>query len=221
MRKNLLNFCENIKINFNNIDILKQSLIHKSYDAKFNNEKLEFLGDRVLGLILSKKLLIKFPKEKEGTIDKKFANLVNKKVCAEIGNSLNIKKYMLLGSSYQGASRSDEKIISDSLEALIGAIFLDQGIDTAEKFILNYWKDYIDKSDKTLIDSKTQLQEYTLKKFKVLPKYKMNKQVGPQHDPVFKVEVQIPNSRRYSATGNSKKKAQQNAAKKLLNDLKV
>ncbi len=221
MRKNLINFCENIKINFNNIDILKQSLIHKSYDAKFNNEKLEFLGDRVLGLILSKTLLKKFPKEKEGSIDKKFANLVNKKVCAEIGNSLNIKKYMLLGSSYQGASRSDEKIISDSLEALIGAIFLDQGIDSAEKFILNYWRDYIDKSDKTLIDSKTQLQEYTLKKFKVLPKYKMNKQVGPQHDPVFKVEVQIPNSRRYSATGNSKKKAQQNAAKKLLNDLKV
>ena len=221
MRKNLINFCEKIKINFNNIDILKQSLIHKSYDAKFNNEKLEFLGDRVLGLILSKTLLKKFPKEKEGSIDKKFANLVNKKVCAEIGNSLNIKKYMLLGSSYQGASRSDEKIISDSLEALIGAIFLDQGIDSAEKFILNYWRDYIDKSDKTFIDSKTQLQEYTLKKFKVLPKYKMNKQVGPQHDPVFKVEVQIPNSRRYSATGNSKKKAQQNAAKKLLNDLKV
>ena len=205
MRKNLINFCENIKINFNNIDILKQSLIHKSYDAKFNNEKLEFLGDRVLGLILSKTLLKKFPKEKEGSIDKKFANLVNKKVCAEIGNSLNIKKYMLLGSSYQGASRSDEKIISDSLEALIGAIFLDQGIDSAEKFILNYWRDYIDKSDKTLIDSKTQLQEYTLKKFKVLPKYKMNKQVGPQYDPVFKAEVQIPNSRRYSATEIPKK----------------
>ena len=221
MKNNVVNFAEKIKIKFNDLDILKQSLIHKSYDNDFNNEKLEFLGDRVLGLVLSKTLLNKYPNEKEGIIDKKFANLVNKKICARIANSLNIKKYMFLGLSYKGVNRSDEKITSDGLEALIGAIYLDQGIEASEKFILNNWKDYINKSEKTLIDAKTKLQEYSLKKYKVLPKYKMQKQAGPQHSPIFKVDVQIPNSKKYSASGNSKKDAQQNAAKKLLFDLKV
>jgi len=210
-----------IKIKFNNVLILKKSLVHKSFDSNNNNEKLEFLGDRVLGLILSKKLLDIYPEEKEGIIDKKFANLVNKKTCTEIGKDLNIKKYMFLGESYKGMKRSDEKIISDCLEALIGAIFLDRGIDISEKFILKHWENFLKESNFTLIDSKTKLQEYSLKKYKKLPLYKMSKQTGPQHSPIFKVEVQIPESENFSANGKSKKDAQQNAAKKLLNSLKI
>ena len=151
-----------IKIKFNNVLILKKSLVHKSFDSNNNNEKLEFLGDRVLGLILSKKLLDIYPEEKEGIIDKKFANLVNKKTCTEIGKDLNIKKYMFLGESYKGMKRSDEKIISDCLEALIGAIFLDRGIDISEKFILKHWENFLKESNFTLIDSKTKLQETNL-----------------------------------------------------------
>ena len=176
---------------------------------------------QVLGLIISKKLIQIYPNEKEGIIDKKFANLVNKKTCAEVASSLNLKPYMSLGDSYKGQKKSDEKIISDCIEALIGSIFLDSGLRNAEKFVLLFWKDFLNKSEFTIIDSKTKLQEYTLKKFKILPLYTAYNQSGPQHNPIFKVDVQIPNSKKYSATGNSKKKAQQNAANKLLKYLKI
>ena len=128
-----------INIKFTNLNLLDQSLIHKSFNNNSNNEKLEFLGDRVLGLVLSKTLLKIYPNEKEGIIDKKLANLVKKKTCAEIARNLEIKRFMLLGGSYKTLKRSDEKIISDCLEALIGAIYMDKGIEIAEVFILKYW----------------------------------------------------------------------------------
>tara|TARA_B100000780_G_scaffold208761_1_gene148860 strand:- start:242 stop:907 length:666 start_codon:yes stop_codon:yes gene_type:complete len=212
---------QKINIKFKDQELLKKSLIHKSHDSTNNNEKLEFLGDRVLGLVLAKTLVKIYPEEKEGVIDKKFANLVNKKTCLLIAKKIELKKYMITGNSYKGLSRSDDKIISDGLEALLGAIYLDQGITIVEKFILNLWGDFLDKSSITKIDAKTQLQEHSLKKYKMLPLYKINKQSGPQHSPVFKVEVQIKSSKKYFASGTSKKDAQQNAAQKLLTDLKI
>ena len=210
-----------IKYTFKESSLLKVSLTHKSYDNKKNNEKLEFLGDRVLALVISQKLLEKFPEEKEGIIDKKFANLVNKKTCSLIGKKLNLKQYLYLGSSHKNLERSADKIIGDCLEAIVGAIYLDGGLKSAEKFILNFWNFYLDKSVITLIDSKTQLQEFSLKKFKVLPKYFFQKKKGPQHNPIFKTEVQIPNSKKIFGSGSSKKNAQQNAAYKLLKILKI
>ena len=210
-----------IKIKFNDAELLKLCLTHKSYDAYKNNEKLEFLGDRVLGLVLSKTLLTNYPLEKEGIIDKKFANLVNKKTCAQIANEINIGKFMLLGDSYKRSTKLNDKIISDGLEALIGGIYLDRDLNEAEKFILRYWKIFLDKSGITYIDAKTQLQEYSLKKYKELPKYKLYKESGPKHKPTFKVEVNIPNSKKFTANGGTKKDAQQNAAKKLLDELKI
>ena len=210
-----------IKIRFNNIALLKQSLIHKSFNNIDNNEKLEFLGDRVLGLIIAQKLIEIYPNDKEGIIDKKYANLVNKKICAKIANSINLKKYMTLGLSYKGFVRSDEKILSDGLEALIGAIYVDTGIKSAEKFVLKYWNSFLENSVFTPVDSKTKLQEFTLKKYKILPTYKLHKESGPKHNPIFKIEVQIPGSKIYSGIGDSKKKAQQNAASKLLRSLKI
>ena len=212
---------QKINIKFKDQEILKKSLVHKSHDNINNNEKLEFLGDRVLGLILSKTLLKIYPEEKEGVIDKKFANLVNKKTCLSIAKKIELKKFIITGNSYKGLTRSDDKIAGDALEALLGAIYLDQGIVVVEKFILSYWADFLNKSLITRIDAKTQLQEYSLKKYKTLPVYKINKQSGPQHSPVFKVEVEIKGSKKYFAFGTSKKNAQQNAAKKLLIDLKI
>jgi len=212
---------QRINIKFKDQELLKKSLIHKSLNSEHNNEKLEFLGDRVLGLVLAKTLLKIYPNEKEGVIDKKFANLVNKKTCLLIAKKLELKKFITTGGSYKGLSRSDDKIISDGLEALLGAIFLDQGINVVEKFILNTWGEFLEKSLVTKIDAKTQLQEYSLKKYKVLPVYKINKQSGPQHSPVFKVEVQIKDSKKFYASGTSKKDAQQNAAQKLLHELKI
>ena len=212
---------QKINIRFKDQELLKKALTHKSYNNIHNNEKLEFLGDRVLGLVLAKTLLKIYPEEKEGVIDKKFANLVNKKTCLLIAKKIELKKYITTGNSYKGLSRADGKIIGDGLEALLGAIYLDQGIIIVEKFILNLWDDFLDKSSITKIDAKTQLQEYSLKKYKTLPVYKINKQSGPQHSPIFKVEVQVKDSKKYFASGSSKKDAQQNAAQKLLTDLKI
>ena len=219
------NSCKQLEMilnhNFKNSKLLEQSLTHKSFDNEHNNEKLEFLGDRVLGLIISKKLIEIYPEEKEGIIDKKFANLVNKKTCSNIAKKLNIKKFMFLGPSHKSLERSADKIMGDCLEALIGAIYLDGGLKSAERFVFNFWKKYLENSILPLIDAKTQLQEHSLKKFKELPKYTFYKKTGPQHKPVFKTDVQIPNSKKIVGIGTSKKNAQQNAASKLLRSLKI
>ncbi len=210
-----------IRYNFKDKSILHKALTHKSYDNKNNNEKLEFLGDRVLGLIISKKLLEKYPDEKEGIIDKKFANLVNKRTCLNVAKKLNLKKFLYLGKSNINLERSLDKILSDCLEAIIGSIYLDGGLKSSEKFILSFWDTFIDQSIVTLIDSKTKLQEFSLKKYKQLPKYTFFKKSGPQHKPVFKTIVEIPESKKISGTGSSKKNAQQNAASKLIRILNI
>ena len=221
MEKKIKEFEKIIKYNFKKSTLLEKALTHKSLDNNINNEKLEFLGDRVLGLVISEKLLNKFPDEKEGIIDKKFANLVNKKTCLLIAKKINLKKFILLGSSHKKLERSADKINSDCLEAIVGAIYLDGGFKSVEKFILTFWEEYLLKSTITMIDSKTKLQEFSLKKFKELPKYIFFKKTGPQHRPLFKTEVQIPNSKKIVGIGSSKKNAQQNAAAKLLKILNI
>ena len=221
MEKKIKELEKIIKYNFKKPSLLVKALTHKSFDNKINNEKLEFLGDRVLGLIISEKLLDKYPDDNEGIIDKKFANLVNKKTCVLIAKKINLKKFILLGSSHKKLQRTADKISSDCLEAIVGAIYIDGGLKSAEKFILIFWEEYLLKSSITLIDSKTKLQEFSLKKFKELPKYIFFKKTGPQHRPLFKTEVQIPNSKKIVGVGSSKKNAQQNAAEKLLKILNI
>ena len=111
MKKKINNFSTIINIKFKDEVLLRKSLTHKSFDKINNNEILEFLGDRVLGLIISKYLMNKFPDDKEGVLDKKFANLVNKKTCGKVGKKLNLRNFMFLGDSYKKADKSDEKII--------------------------------------------------------------------------------------------------------------
>ena len=216
MNKSLSNLQTKIKLKFKNNSLLKKAITHKSYDPVDNYEKLEFLGDRVLGLIISKKLLAMYPKEREGSLDKKLASLVNKNRCYEIGKSLKLEKYILVGNSNINKTKIENKIISDCCEALIGAIYLDQGLEVVENFILKIWKVHLKFSDVTFVDSKTKLQEYSLKKFKVLPIYKLLDNSGPRHKPIFKVGVRLQNSKMVNATGNSKKDAQQKAATLLL-----
>ena len=221
MEKKIKKLEKILKYNFKKISLLEKALTHKSFNNDINNEKLEFLGDRVLGLVISQKLLDKYPNEKEGIIDKKFANLVNKKTCLQIAKKINLKRFISLGSSHKKIERTADKISSDCLEAIVGAIYLDGGLKSAEKFIFIFWDEYLLKSAITLIDSKTKLQEFSLKKFKELPKYVFFKKTGPQHRPVFKTEVQIPNSKKIIGIGSSKKNAQQNAAAKLLKILNI
>jgi len=212
MKINSTNLEKKLKFKFTDPKILIKSLTHKSYDSKNNNEKIEFLGDRVLGLIIAKKLLEIYPKEKEGILDKKFASLVNKKKCLEIAKKIELEKYILIFNPKSKKIIIEDKIIADCLEALIGAIYLDKGLNFTEKFILNIWSEHITASIVTQIDAKTKLQEYSLKVFKVLPIYKLISNTGPRHKPLFKVAVKLKNTKFFTGLGASKKDAEQNAA---------
>ena len=212
MKLNYVNLEKKLRLNFNDKKILIKSLTHKSYDSIKNNEKIEFLGDRVLGLVIAKKLLEIYPDENEGILDKKFASLVNKKKCLEIAKKIELEKYIQVFNPKNKKIKIEDKVISDCLEALIGAIYLDKGLFISEKFVLNLWKEDINASIITQIDAKTKLQEYSLKTFKVLPTYKLISNTGPRHKPIFKVCVKLKNTKFFNAQGNSKKDAEQNAA---------
>ena len=219
MKINYQNLEKKIKISFKDKSLLVKSLTHKSYDKKNNNEKIEFLGDRVLGLVMAKKLLEIYPNEKEGILDKKFASLVNKKTCLEIAKKIELDKYILTFNLRNKKNLIEDKVLSDSCEALIGSIYLDQGFQIVEKVILNLWSDHIKKSIVTHIDAKTKLQEFSLKKFKKLPVYKVISNTGPKHKPLFKVGVKLHDTKFYVSQGKSKKDAEQNAAVLCLNDI--
>ena len=205
MNINLNELEKKIKINFKNKDLLLRSLTHKSFNKENNYEKLEFLGDRVLGLIISKKLIEIYPNEKEGILDKKFASLVNKKTCLEIARKIELHRYILTFNMKDKKKVIEDKVLADSLEALIGSIYLEKGFNSTEKVILNLWSNHIKDSVITQIDAKTKLQEYSLKKFKKLPLYKLISNTGPRHKPLFRVGVKLIDTKLFVAEGKSKK----------------
>ena len=219
MENKLKKLQEVLKVKFKNADLFLQAITHKSFNSINNYEKFEFLGDRILGFVISKKLIELYPDEKEGILDKKLASLVNKNKCLEVAKNIGLEKFILIGNK-STKSIIENKIIADSIEALIGAIYYDKGFDISEKFILRMWKNFINLSEKTIIDSKTKLQEYSLKKFKSLPIYKLVSISGPKHKPNFTISVKIKDTKIFEGSGDSKKKAEQVAAKKLLDSIK-
>ena len=218
---NINNFEKDLKIKFKNKSLLTKALTHKSSNQNINNEKLEFLGDRVLGLVLSKKLFDLYPEEDEGILDKKFAGLVNRKICCEVGWSIGLQKYVILGNKKKKINKNDEKIISDCCEALIGALYIDRGFDYVSDFILKIWKKNIKSSIVTVLDSKTKLQEHSLKYYKKLPLYRVVSSQGPKHNPTYKISVSIVGSKQFIGIGNSKQQAEQDGAYKLLKEKKI
>tara|TARA_B100000963_G_C22483572_1_gene605827 strand:- start:131 stop:793 length:663 start_codon:yes stop_codon:yes gene_type:complete len=220
VKKKLKKLEDRISYAFKNKDLLLTAFTHKSSNPEDNYEKLEFLGDRVLGIVISKKLLELYPDEKVGSLDKKFASLVNKDRCLEIGKSLKIENFINVGKKNTKTIKIENKIISDCCEALIGAILLDSNLDQAKKFILKNWAPHLISSFENVVDAKTELQEYSLKMFKMLPVYKLISNTGPRHKPTFKVGVKIKNTSFIYSTGSSKQKAEQSAATELLRSLK-
>ena len=216
--KNILTLEKILRVKFKDKSILIKSLTHKGYSNN-NNEKLEFLGDRVVGLILSKKLYDLYPDESEGTLDKRFSKLVNKKTFYEISKKIKLNNFLFLRKSSKGGQAINKNIVSDACEALIGAIFLDLGYDIAKEVILRLWKNHLFESNITIVDSKTKLQEYSLKKYQKLPIYKLENKTGPNHYPVFKISVKLNNSKKYYGIGLSKQDAEQKAADKILKNL--
>ena len=219
--KNTFKYKTFLKISFKDKTLIESALTHKSANKKNNNEKLEFLGDRVIGLVLSKKLFDLYPNETEGVLDKRFATLVKKKTCSDVAWNLGLQNLIITGSQKVKITKKDEKILSDCCEAVIGAIFIDKGFDFVKKFILNAWKTNIEKSDITILDSKTKLQEYSLKRFKKLPFYRLVNSTGPRHNPLYKISVSITGSKSFVGTGRSKQEAEQDGAHKLLNNLDI
>ena len=219
--KNIKKFEKKLNINLKNKSLLIEALTHKSSNILKNNEKLEFLGDRVIGLVLAKKLFDLYPHENEGVLDKRFAKLVNRKTCCSIAWSVGIQNYIILGDTKKKISLKDEKILSDACEALIGAIYIDQGYSFVKEFILKIWKNHLSVSNITILDSKTKLQEYALKHFKKLPIYKFVSSKGPKHKPTFKISVSIHGSKLFIGSGKSKQEAEQNGAGKLLKSANI
>ena len=148
---NINKFQKDIKVKFKKKSLLIESITHKSANQKNNNEKLEFLGDRVIGLVLSKKLFDLYPNESEGVLDKRFANLVNRKTCYKVAWSIDLQHHIVIGNRRKKINKKDEKILSDCCEALIGSIYIDKGYDFAKDFILKIWKKNIDKSYITIL----------------------------------------------------------------------
>jgi len=218
---NISKFEKDLKVKFKNKSLIIQALTHKSSNQHKNNEKLEFLGDRVIGLVLSKKLFDLYPKENEGVLDKRFASLVNRKTCCNVAWSINLQSYIIKGNTKKNITINDEKILSDCCEAFIGSLYIDSGFEFTKNYILKIWKKYLDISNVTILDPKTKLQEYSLKKFKKLPIYRFIESSGPRHNPTYKISVSIIGSKSFVGQGNSKQQAEQDGALKLLKNKNI
>ena len=219
MNSNSQKLEKKLNIKMKNKSLLTEALTHKSANQQFNNERLEFLGDRVIGLILSKKLIDLYPKKTEGVLDKRFAKLVNRKTCSSIARSNGIKNFIIKAESKKKINQKDEKILSDTCEDIIGAVYVDRGYNYVKEFVLRLWKNEIRDSHITFVDSKTKLQEYSLKLYKKLPIYRLLSSKGPKHNILFKMSVAVDGYRQFIGHGNSKKQAEQDAANNLLKSI--
>ncbi len=186
-----------LKIRIKNKFLITTALTHKSANKEINNEKLEFLGDRVIALIFARKLFDLYPNEPEGILDKRFAKLVNRSTCASISWSIGIKDFIIMGAQKKIITLKDEKILSDVCEALIGAIYIDRGYEYVKEFVLRLWSKEVKKSHITILDSKTKLQEFSLKLYKKLPVYRFLNLKGPKHNPTFKISVLIDGANQF------------------------
>ena len=180
-------------------------------------ERLEFLGDRVLGLIIAQTLLKRFPDEREGQISRRYAHLVRRESLATVARKINFGNYLLISAGEEAAgARQSITILSDSLEAVIGALYTDGGLAVAEKFILEHWTPLLELDQDPPLDSKTALQEWAQSLQYSLPKYTVVSQAGPAHLPKFCIEVSLESFEPQKGFGTSKRQAEQIAAKLFL-----
>lgn len=213
---------EKLNYNFKDKELLRKAITHSSYSSSSsnNNERLEFLGDSILNFILTEYLYRKYPSFDEGTLSQIKAYVSSEKFLYNIAKSLNLGTYILMGKGEdKSGGRSKKSILADALEAIFAAIFIDSGIKKIKKVLLHLIKKEIDKlieKNKMLKDYKSRLQEHLAKKNKSLPIYKIEREIGPQHNKTFEISVWINNKKLGFGTGRSKKEAAQLAAKKAL-----
>ncbi len=224
---NLHKLEEAVLYKFSDVKLLEKALTHASYSMSSNKtkadlisthyERLEFLGDRVLGLVIAEMLYLQFPDEPEGDLAKRFSALVCEDTLAEIMLKIGIDKYMRLSEAEENlGGRENKSIIADIGEALIGAMYLDGGLVNVSKFVRKYWYKLMLEKKEPPKDAKTELQELVQSKKQSLPKYKVVAKEGFDHDPTFVVEVEIDGNEKAVGRGRSKREAERNAAVAML-----
>ena len=204
-----------IEYNFKDFELLEKSLTHSSFDKnKENYETLEFLGDRVLGLIISINLYKNFKKDSEGELAKKHSFLVCKNTLINIASMIQLQRYIRVSNDIK--MKSIDSIKANSLEALIAAVFLDSDFKTVQNVVQKLWKEEIKNIDLSKYDPKSRLQELCLKKNNKLPEYNFISKTGPEHEPIFKISVNHSNDLIVIGEGKNKQDDEINAAKLLL-----
>lgn len=223
--RELLSFIEDNKLHFNDLRLLNLAFTHTSYANEHkggvdNNERLEFLGDSVLGMITAEYLFSSFDRFHEGEFSKIKSVVVSEQSLSEVASEMHFEKYLLVGhGEYSQGGTKKKAIQADAMEAVIAAIYLDQGIEAAKAFVLSFIPSQVDKVLKNKVsykDYKTALQEYYQKRRGKVPTYQLVSQVGPDHDQVFSVTVTMGTKTFGPAEGKNKKSAEQAAAKMAL-----
>lgn len=215
---------------FQDLNFLNNALIHRSFVNENpllsvqDNERLEFLGDAVLGLCISDMLMKAFPAYAEGQLSKNRASLVNEQLLAELARIFKLGDYLLLGRGEEiSGGRKKNSLLANTFEALIAALYLDRGLDQTLVFVNRLFSPLIAQGKGELIyrDYKTVLQETVQTSFKEMPQYALIGEYGPDHDKIFEVRLAVNGVLEASATGKSKKEAEQQAARKALEKLKA
>ena len=198
--------------------LLKRALTHSSADARASNERLEFLGDRVLGLVIAEKLHHLYPQDAEGMLALKFNALVRKEACAAAAELAGLPEHLILASSEaKSGGRKKAVILAGACEAVIAALYLDGGMAAAQQFIERYWADAFASLNSDMRDSKTALQEWAQGgPVKSTPTYRLLRREGPDHAPRFVVEVSAAGQEPATGEGRSKREAEQAAARAML-----
>jgi ribonuclease-3 len=215
-RSSLKAFCQTLGYQFNDSGLLARALQHASLDRADNNERLEFLGDRVLGVVIADALLTRYADEKEGALARRLSQLVSRKTCAKIARTWNLQSVLQVDKGAQEAM--SDNILADGCEAVLGAVYLDAGLAAAEQIILAHWEAYFDAQSDVPIDHKTALQEFVMKRGEDLPAYEIIDRTGPDHAPEFNVRVSTQEAQA-QATGKSRRLAEQLAAAACLAQL--
>lgn len=205
---------EKIDYHFKDAKLAQSALTHSSVRHKGGLfERLEFLGDRVLGLVIADLLYKRFPKENEGDLAKRSAALVRGEACDKVARSLSLQDHLVLVSK---ENTSNNAILANAMEALIGAMYLDGGLIPCHQLIQKHWEDLLTEDAEPPKDAKSSLQEWAQRKGKPIPVYKIIDCTGPGHAPFFRVSVLIESLPEVIGEGASKRQAEQNAAKILL-----
>ncbi len=206
---------------FKNQKLLERALTHSSYrgqgKSREDNERLEFVGDRVLGLAIVESLDTAHPRAKEGELARRLNKLVRGEACAKVGRQIGLGEFLILADSEAGSGgRAKVTILADAIEAVLGAVFLDAGYNKARSVVLKLWEGLDDKQAKAVADPKSALQEWAQGRGLALPRYTQIERRGPDHAPVFVCEVKITGRRPARGEGASKRAAEQAAATHLL-----